>query len=149
MNNIARSWIRRHISKVKRHSLIERYVRWEYWYIQGLQVVSSFKLTSVVELLGIIAFCKYFFGDPPYAILIIVAVVWIPLRSWGYWALGRFWHDGDGYTIQTQWNKGKVPPGRTEVINADELALRIARYSRMGREEFDKNLKRIEGEDHE
>ena len=43
------------------------------------------------------------------------------------WAIGYFWHNSDGYDIESEWNKGKIPPGRVEIINIDELAKKVAK----------------------
>jgi len=132
------------LAKQTRASLINRFVSWEYWYKQGLQVVASFKLTSVVEILAVIAFVKYMMSGlsslqiTQYIIAgILCGLAWICLRTWFYWTIGRFWHNNNGYGIQTKWNIGKVPPGRAEVVNAELIALLIAKYSKLSIGELD------------
>lgn len=148
-NNILRRFLRSVIHKQKRHNFIDLYLRWEYWYRQGLAIVTSFKLTSMVEIMGVIAFVKYVVigWDQKLTVTLIictiVALAWILLRTFLYWYLGKFWHDNGGYARHTRWNCGKVPPSRTEIVNIDLLALKIALYSGLSTDELKTEIGRI------
>ena len=134
MDNKLRSWLRNNVSKQTRHSIIEKYIKYEYWYRQGQTVLTSFKLTSIMELMGVLAFVKYMLGEQPMwvygCICVGFGVVWVPLRTGALILMGKFWHDNKGYDAQTTWNKDKVPPTRTIIINHEDIGKSIAsRYN--------------------
>uniref|UniRef100_A0A6M3LGL1 Uncharacterized protein n=1 Tax=viral metagenome TaxID=1070528 RepID=A0A6M3LGL1_9ZZZZ len=120
-----RKWLRRKLSKQTRHKFIELFVKHRYWYEQGHVVTAGFKIVTLMEILGVVAFCKYMFGDLPIGVFVFCGLVWFPVRTLVYWLIGKFWHDNGGYKIQTDWNMGKVPVGRVEVVNLEELAALI------------------------
>tara|TARA_Y100000310_G_C20403981_1_gene678753 strand:- start:206 stop:586 length:381 start_codon:yes stop_codon:yes gene_type:complete len=110
------------LSKQRRHRLIQWYIKNHYWYTQGSNVWGSVKIVTIVEVLGLIAFTKYMWENPPWIALVIIGALWFPARTAWYWGIGKFWHDNEGYESHTAWNEDKVPPGRMKVINVDELA---------------------------
>jgi len=65
---------------------------------------------------------KYLFGEhvSPVVLYSLLGIYFV-WRLMSRWLIGWFWHHSDGYTAETNWNKGKVPPIRAEIINVDEV----------------------------
>jgi len=145
-----RERIRGKVPKLSRKRAIDKFTAWEYWYHQGLAIVQSFKITTMAEVLAIVAFVKYVVLGWDRAmtismiVLAIVAFIWLLFRTWAYWRLGRFWHNNGGYQSKSKWNVGKVPPGRTEVINFHDQALMTAMYLRMDKDGLTDAIKDLE-----
>ena len=122
-----RNWLRKTISKKTRHWLIEQFVKHKYWYNQGNSSLSVFD--DMVPLAMITMGCaalKYILSDYiPLNIVYIVFGIFLVFRIFGKWYIGRFWHNNNGYDLETEWNKGKVPPSRVEVINTDEIVEKL------------------------
>jgi hypothetical protein len=124
--------LRNKIPKTKRRQAIEGFVRHRYWYNQGSNSFNwlddVFPFSKFVLLVGAVSGTSFAFdkirGDLIFGL--VVATLALALRAFGKWFIGRFWHYNDGYDVETQWNKGKVPPQRVELINSEELAEQIA-----------------------
>jgi hypothetical protein len=108
-------------AKLSRRRVIELFVRHRYFYNQGNNTMTTLSVIPIEKIAIILAVAKYLLGDHVDMKLVYAAAgayfIWrIGLR----WVIGYIWHRSDGYDIETEWNKGKVPPSRVEVINWEE-----------------------------
>lgn len=130
--NKLRQKVRQHVPKLTRRKAIEGFVKHRYWYNQGNSSFAwlddALPFQKFVVLMGTISGTSFAFEYIRDDIILgaVGATAILLVRAGLKWFTGRFWHYNDGYDIETQWNKGKVPPQRVELINADELAEQIA-----------------------
>lgn len=105
------------------NTLISSFIRHRYWFNQGTNVMASTSVLPLEKVAVVAGVGKYLFGDHVSPVLLYTVIggyfVW---RLVSRWLIGWYWHRHDGYTVETNWNRGKIPPGRVEVINVDELA---------------------------
>ena len=123
------------LSRLNRRKLLDLFVRHRYLLNQGNNVVASLPWPPIEKVAIVAAAAKYLLGDRiPDVVIIVMFLVYCVFRVALRYGIGYLWHRDDGYSIETLWNRGKVPPGRVEIINIDELAIRTACYMRMDRE---------------
>ena len=133
--------LRRLIPKQRRRNLLVKFVKHRYWYLQGSNSLNVTDDMIPIEKITIfIAGWTYIISGAwrEARWVIIGGAIFFVCRIFVKWFTGYFWHNSDGYEVETEWNKGKVPPGRAEVVNGDALALMIARYLRMDRKDLEK-----------
>lgn len=138
-----RTTLRQMLSKPARRRLIEGYIKHRYWYNQGSSSLGILDdMFPVEKAIIFVAGLSYIFSGEWVERLpiIIVGGILLAIRILGKWATGAFWHNSDGYDIETEWNRGKVPPGRAEVVNVEDLAIQIAKYVRLDGQSFKKVL---------
>lgn len=122
-----RGIIRRVIPKKTRNNLIKIFVKHRYWYAQGNNVLASTAVISVEKIIIGIAAIKYITSEEvPVWIIVIVLMVYFTWRILSRWSIGYFWEDNEGYDIEAEWNKVRVPPNRFYMVNIDELAKKVA-----------------------
>jgi hypothetical protein len=120
------------IPKRTRRNLIESFVKHRYWYNQGNSSFSwlddAFPFQKFVVLAGSVSGASFAFEHLRADLLlgVGVAAVVLGVRAGGKWLVGWFWHYNGGYDVETEWNSGKVPPQRVEIINVEELAEVVA-----------------------
>lgn len=120
------SLLREKFPKASRRHLIEFFVRHRYWFNQGNGAFASLPWPPVEKIAIVAGVVKYLVGGQVSNWWILSCfVVYCVWRFGSRWFIGWFWHGSDGYDIETEWNRGKVPPSRVEVINVDELAQRV------------------------
>jgi hypothetical protein len=108
-------------AKLSRRRLIEIFVRHRYFYNQGNNTMTTLSVIPIEKIAIIAASVKYLLGDHISSWLIYTAAgVYLVYRVLVRWVIGYIWHRSDGYDIETEWNKGKIPPSRVEIINWEE-----------------------------
>lgn len=111
-----------------RRRLIAVFVRHRYFYNQGNNVLATTSIIAIEKVAIIMAAAKYVLGDHVDTTLVYIAAgVYFTWRIVVRWLIGFYWHRSDGYDVETEWNRGKVPPSRVEMINCEELAAAIWR----------------------
>lgn len=105
-------------AKLSRRRLIEIFVRHRYFYNQGNNTLATLSVIPIEKIAIIAASVKYLLGDHISSWVIYTAAgAYLVYRVLVRWMIGYIWHRSDGYDIESEWNKGKVPPSRVEVIN--------------------------------
>jgi hypothetical protein len=113
--------------------MLTRFVKHRYWLNQGNNVVASLPWPPLEKIAIVAAVAKYLLsGNVPDVWILVSFVIYCVWRVGIRWFIGWFWHRNNGYDIETEWNKGKIAPGRMEIINVDELAEAVARRLRNG-----------------
>jgi hypothetical protein len=121
-------------SKLIKRWLLVKFVKHRYWFNQGNTAFASMSVIQVEKLAVIMAAAKYLIGqDIPNWIVYAFFGVYCIWRFLSRWLVGWFWHHNNGYDIESEWNKGKMPPGRMEIINIDELSEAIVRKIKDGK----------------
>ena len=125
--------LRNKFPKATRRRMICWFVKHRYWLNQGNSSVASLPWPPLEKMAVVGAVAKYLLGDHINNWWILVGFgVYCIWRFGIRWVIGWAWHGNNGYDIETEWNRGKVPPSRVEVINVDELAQRVAKLIRNG-----------------
>lgn len=108
-------------AKLSRRRLIEIFVRHRYFYNQGNNTLATLSVIPIEKIAIIAASVKYLLGDHISSWVIYTAAgAYLVYRVLVRWMIGYIWHRSDGYDIESEWNKGKVPPSRVEVINWED-----------------------------
>ena len=114
------------MSKLSRRRLIELFIKHRYWYNQGSNVFAQVAVIPLEKLAIVAATTKYFLGDHiSNEVIYVLGGIYLIWRVGARWLIGYIWHREDAYDLESEWNKGKVPPSRTEIINCRELACEI------------------------
>jgi len=118
-------------TKLAKRWLLKTFVKHRYWLNQGNNAFASVSAIPIEKVAVVMAAGKYLLGDHvDNWVLYGVFGLYCVWRFVSRWAVGWFWHRNNGYDIETEWNKGKIPPSRTEIINLDEIADAVARRLR-------------------
>jgi hypothetical protein len=119
--------------KLIKRWVIVQFVKHRYWFNQGNNAFASVSAIPIEKVAVIMAAGKYLLGDHVDTwIVYVVFGLYCVWRFLSRWAVGWFWHRNNGYDIETEWNKGKIPPSRSEIINVDEIAEAVARKLKNG-----------------
>lgn len=111
------------LAKVTRRKLIELFVRHRYFYNQGNNTLATLSVIPIEKVAIVAGATKYLLGDHVSNELIYtLGGAYLIYRVVIRWIIGFIWHRSDGYDIESEWNRGKVPPSRVEIINCDEIA---------------------------
>jgi hypothetical protein len=114
------------LAKLSRRRMIEVFVRHRYFYNQGNNTLATLSVIPIEKIAIIAASVKYLLGDHiSSGVIYTAAGAYLVYRVLIRWGIGWLWHRSDGYDIESEWNKGKVPPSRVELINPEDIALAI------------------------
>lgn len=117
------------ISKQRGTGLITWFVRNRYFFEQGGSVIRVFDQFSIVNILAGVAFFELV-RDLTWRSVLgggLVCAYYLASAIWR-WTLGKVWHECDGYTVETEWNRDKVPPGRVMVVSSKDQPV-VVRYA--------------------
>lgn len=115
-------------SKLLKRWVLVQFVKHRYWFNQGNSAFASVSAIPLEKVALVMAAGKYLLGESVDNWILYVAFgVYCVWRFASRWAVGWYWHRNNGYDIETEWNRGKIPPGRVEIINIDELAEAIVK----------------------
>jgi hypothetical protein len=111
------------LSKLSRRRLIELFIKHRYLYNQGNNTLAQLAVIPVEKIAIVAATAKYLIGDHvSMTVIYIAGGTYLCYRVFIRWFIGFLWHKEDAYDLETEWNRGKVPPSRVEVINCEEIA---------------------------
>ena len=132
--------------KASRRKLISSFIKHRYWFNQGSNTFAAASIVPFEKVALYAAAAKYLLGDHVSPWLLYPALgayfVW---RVCSRWLVGYLWHYSDGYDVETEWNRNKVPPSRVEMINSEELALKVARCLRCDKQHLVECIAKEEG----
>lgn len=89
----------------------------KFLYQQGTNTVAAFRVISFEKIVAGVACIKIIFGEINPWWIGSLALGYYIVRTIIHWMIGYFWEETNGYEIESEWNKDRIPPTRVYVMD--------------------------------